>query len=156
MVADLDLALNLALRDARHLPFFPARGYIESRARTLIADYDVRPPRPALPASALSGGNLQKLVIARELSSQPHLVIACYPTMGLDVAAAQAVYRELFRHAEAGACVVWISEDLDDLMSYAHRIAVIHDGTIAGIARHDEANRQMLGRWMAGYATGSA
>lgn len=156
IVADLDLALNLALRQARHLPFFPARRDIESRARTLIADYDVRPPQPALPASALSGGNLQKLVIARELSGRPHLVIACYPTMGLDVAAAQVVYRELFRHAEAGACVVWISEDLDDLMTYAHRIAVIHDGTIAGIARHDQADRQTLGRWMAGYATEAA
>jgi ABC-type uncharacterized transport system ATPase subunit len=156
VVADLDLALNLALRHARHLPFFPARRDIENRARILIADYDVRPPQPALPASALSGGNLQKLVIARELSGKPQFVIACYPTMGLDVAAAQAVYRELFRHAEAGACVVWISEDLDDLMTYAHRIAVIHDGTIAGIAHHDQADRQMLGRWMAGYATEAA
>jgi general nucleoside transport system ATP-binding protein len=156
VVAELDLALNLTLRHARRLPFFPARGDIESRARTLIADYDVRPPQPALAASALSGGNLQKLVIARELSGQARLVIACYPTMGLDVAAAQAVYRELFRHASAGACVVWISEDLDDLMSYAHRIAVIHNGAIAGIASHDEADRQMLGRWMTGYATGAA
>ena len=56
--------------------------------------------------------------------------------MGLDVLAAQAVYRELFRHAARGACVVWISEDLDDLLSYAHRIAVIYDGQIAGIASH--------------------
>ena len=81
-------------------------------------------------------------------------MIACYPTMGLDVLAAQAVYRELFRHAAEGACVVWISEELDDLMSYAHRIAVMHDGRIAGIVRSDEADRQTLGRWMAGYASG--
>jgi simple sugar transport system ATP-binding protein len=156
VVAELDLSLNLALRNARDLPFFPARRDIEGQARALIAAYDVRPPQPSLPASALSGGNLQKLVIARELSGQPRLVIACYPTMGLDVAAAQAVYREMFRHAAAGACVVWISEDLDDLMSYAHRIAVIHDGRIAGIARRDEADRQILGRWMAGDAAESA
>jgi ABC-type uncharacterized transport system ATPase subunit len=156
VVADLDLALNLALRKARDLAFFPAWRDIESRAGELIADYDVRPPRPALEASALSGGNLQKLVIARELSRRPHLVIASYPTMGLDVLAAQAVYRELFRHAAKGACVVWISEDLDDLMSYAHRIAVIHDGMFAGITRHDEADRQTLGRWMAGYTAEAA
>lgn len=156
VVADLDLSLNLALRHARKLPFFPSRREIEVRAGQLIADYDVRPPRPALAAMALSGGNLQKLVIARELSDRPRLVIACYPTMGLDVLAAQAVYREIFRHANEGACVVWISEELGDLMSYAHRISVIHDGRIAGIVRRDAADRQALGRWMAGYAVDAA
>jgi len=150
VVADLELALNLTLRDISHLPFFPARRNIAARASELIARYDVRPQQPALPASALSGGNLQKLVIARELSGKPHLVIACYPTMGLDVLAAQAVYRELFRHAAKGACVVWISEELDDLLTYAHRIAVIHGGRLAGIARREDADRQLLGRWMAG------
>ena len=156
VVAGLDLSLNLALRHARKLALFPSRREIEARARQLIASYDVRPPQPALAAAALSGGNLQKLVIARELSDRPRLVIACYPTMGLDVLAAQAVYREIFRHANEGACVVWISEELDDLMSYAHRIAVIHDGHIAGIVRRDTADRQTLGRWMAGYAAEAA
>ena len=156
VVADLDLSLNLALRHASKLPFFPSRRQIEARAGELIAQYDVRPPQPALAAAALSGGNLQKLVIARELSDHPRLVIACYPTMGLDVLAAQAVYREIFRHAADGACVVWISEELDDLMSYAHRIAVIHDGAIAGIASGNAADRQTLGRWMAGSAAEAA
>jgi general nucleoside transport system ATP-binding protein len=150
VVAGLDLATNLALRDAHALPFFPKRRALEDRARGLIESHDVRPPHPELPAAALSGGNLQKLVIARELSGKRALVIACYPTMGLDVLATQSVYRELFRHAADGACVVWISEELDDLMSYAHRIAVIHDGEIVGIVRRDEADRQILGRWMAG------
>jgi simple sugar transport system ATP-binding protein len=156
VIADLDLSLNLALRHARKLALFPSRREIEARAGQLIADYDVRPPQPKLAAAALSGGNLQKLVIARELSDRPRLVIACYPTMGLDVLAAQAVYREIFRHANEGACVVWISEELDDLMSYAHRIAVIHDGRIAGIVGRDAADRQTLGRWMAGYAAEAA
>lgn len=156
VVPDLDLALNLALRETRHLGFFPDRKGIVRRARELMARYDVRPPQPALAASALSGGNLQKLVIARELSGTVRLVIACYPTMGLDVLATQAVYREMFRQAAEGACVVWISEDLDDLLSYAHRIAVIHDGAIAGIVRREDADRQMLGRWMAGHAMDSA
>ena len=156
VVADLDLSLNLALRHASKLAFFPSRREIEARAGELIAHYDVRPPQPALAAAALSGGNLQKLVIARELSGRPRLVIACYPTMGLDVLAAQAVYREIFRHAARGACVVWISEELDDLMSYAHRIAAVHDGRIAGIVRRDAADRQILGRWMAGSAAEAA
>jgi general nucleoside transport system ATP-binding protein len=156
VVAGLDLSLNLALRHARDLAFFPARRDIEDRAKQLIASYDVRPPSPSLAASALSGGNLQKLVIARELSGRPHLVIASYPTMGLDVLAAQAVYREMFRHAAEGACVIWISEELDDLMSYAHRIAVVHDGRIAGIVSRAEADREILGRWMAGYSAAAA
>ena len=156
VVADLDLALNLALREIGDLPFFPSRRTSERRAVDLIARYDIRPPRPRLQASLLSGGNLQKLVIARELSGKPQLVIACYPTMGLDVLAAQAVYRELFRHAAEGACVVWISEELDDLLSYAHRIAVMHDGEFAGIVRREHADRQVLGRWMAGAAVEAA
>jgi len=156
VVAELDLALNLALREARRFSFFPRREAIVGRARGLIAAHDVRPPQPALAASSLSGGNLQKLVIARELSGKVDLVIACYPTMGLDVLAAQAVYREMFRQAAEGACVVWISEELDDLLSYAHRIAVIHDGEIMGIVRREDADRQALGRWMAGRAMDAA
>lgn len=150
VVADLDLALNLALRGVNDLAVFPSRRAIAERAQSLLDTYDVRPPRPGLAASALSGGNLQKLVIGRELSRHPRLVIACYPTMGLDVLATQAVFREIFRHAAEGSCVVWISEELDELMSYAHRIAVIRDGRIAGIVARVGADRQMLGRWMAG------
>ena len=125
-------------------------------AEALIARYNVRPPQPKLLASMLSGGNLQKLVIARELSGNAKLLIACYPTMGLDVLATQAVYREMFRQAADGACVVWISEELDDLQSYAHWIAVIHDGEIVGISRSQDADRQALGRWMAGHGREAA
>ncbi len=156
VVAHLDLGLNLALRQLRKLPVFPRRRDLASRAGALLARFDVRPPCPALPAGALSGGNLQKLVIARELSDTHRLVIASYPTMGLDVLAAQAVYRSLFEQAAAGACVVWISEDLDDLMSHAHRIAVIYGGALAGIVRRENASRQMIGRWMAGMDCGAA
>jgi general nucleoside transport system ATP-binding protein len=99
---------------------------------------------------------LQKLVIARELSERHRLVVACYPTMGLDVLATQAVYRNLFQQAAEGASVVWISEDLDDLLAYAHRIAVLHAGHLAGIARREDANRHAIGRWMAGLDSGAA
>jgi general nucleoside transport system ATP-binding protein len=99
---------------------------------------------------------LQKLVIARELSGRHQLVIASYPTMGLDVLASQTVYQSLFEQAKAGACIVWISEELDDLFTYAHRIAVIHAGRIAGIVKREEANRQVIGRWMAGAAPNEA
>jgi ABC-type uncharacterized transport system ATPase subunit len=150
VVSSLDLGFNLVLRRVRKLPFFPRRRTITAQAGALIKRFDVRPPHVALLASALSGGNLQKLVIARELSATHRLVIASYPTMGLDVLATQAVYRSLFDQAANGACVVWISEELDDLLRYAHRIAVIHGGRIAGIVRREDATRQMIGRWMAG------
>ncbi len=156
VVADLDLGLNLALRQVSKLPLFPHRRAITARAAALIARFDVRPPQPALPAAALSGGNLQKLVIARELSDVHRLVIASYPTMGLDVLATQAVYRTLFEQAADGACVVWISEDLDDLLAYAHRVAVIYGGRFAGIIGREDASRQMIGRWMAGMDRGES
>jgi general nucleoside transport system ATP-binding protein len=150
VVADLDLGANLMLRRVQKLPLFPRRRSIKINAETLIASFDVRPRLPSLPAAALSGGNLQKLVIARELSERHRLVVACYPTMGLDVLAAQAVYRNLFQQAADGSCVVWMSEELDDLLTYAHRIAVMHSGRLVGIVERENADRQMIGRWMAG------
>jgi general nucleoside transport system ATP-binding protein len=156
VVADLDLEANLALRKLRLLALFPHRRSLAAQADELIARFDVRPPRPDLPAAALSGGNLQKLVIARELSDSHRLIVASYPTMGLDVLGSRAVYRSLFEQAAAGACVVWISEELDDLLAYAHRIAVLYDGRIVGIVRREDANRQSIGRWMAGMDRGEA
>jgi simple sugar transport system ATP-binding protein len=103
-----------------------------------------------LPAASLSGGNLQKLVIARELSGTPSLVVACYPTMGLDVTAANAVRQTLFDHAARGAAVLWLSEDLDELLIYAHRIAVLHGGRLVGVAPRAAATRDRIGRLMAG------
>ncbi|MCF2970890.1 ABC transporter ATP-binding protein [Synechococcus sp. Nb3U1] len=149
---DLDLATNLALHQVRTLPFWPRWRRQINRATALLRDFDVRPPDPHKAARQLSGGNLQKLIIARELSGDPLLIVACYPTMGLDAAATQAVYEHLFRHAQQGSAVLWISEELDDLMRYAHRVAVISKGHIVGIQATPQASRQQLGRWMAGVA----
>jgi ABC-type uncharacterized transport system ATPase subunit len=78
-------------------------------------------------------------------------VVACYPAMGLDLSAAKAVYENLFRHASEGACVVWISEDLDDLLAYAHRIAVLSRGRIVGMMPAAEADRERVGLLMTGH-----
>jgi general nucleoside transport system ATP-binding protein len=142
--------VNLDLRNLSRQDFFLRDGDRNARAVTLLARYDVRPPNPALPARALSGGNLQKLVIARELSRTPRLVVACYPTMGLDVKAATAVRRYLFEHAARGAAVTWFSEDLDDLLAHAHRIAVLHGGRCVGIVSRAAATRDGIGRMMTG------
>ena len=142
MVADLDVATNLDLRLLRGQPFFGASLDRAGRTDTLIDDYDVRPRNPDLAAGSLSGGNLQKLVIARELSGSPGLVVACYPTMGLDLIAADAVRQRMFAHAAQGCAVLWMSEDLDDLLQYAHRIAVLFNGRLMG----DRVTRRRLAR----------
>jgi ABC-type uncharacterized transport system ATPase subunit len=150
VVADLDVAANLDLRALRSRPFLGGVADGAERVAKLIADYDVRPRDPQLAAGSLSGGNLQKLVIARELSGRPDLVVACYPTMGLDLVAADAVRQRLFEHAARGAAVLWISEDLDDLLQYANRIVVLFNGRLIGTLPRTEATRDQLGRMMAG------
>jgi simple sugar transport system ATP-binding protein len=150
VVADLDVATNLDLRQLRDQRFFGADGDPERRAMALLDAYDVRPRDPALAARSLSGGNLQKLVIARELSGTPGLVVACYPTMGLDLIASDAVRQRMFAHAARGSAVLWMSEDLDDLLQYADRIAVLFNGRLMGIVPQAAASRDRIGRLMAG------
>ncbi|MBW8887033.1 MAG: ATP-binding cassette domain-containing protein [Fibrobacteres bacterium] len=151
IAGDLDLSVNLALKQLRKLPFFPDWKALRTSASDLIRRFDVRPTDPSRSAGDLSGGNIQKLVIARELSGKPAFIVACYPTMGLDLSAAKAVYEALFRHAAEGACVIWISEDLDDLLAYAHRIAVLSRGRIAGVLPVAAADRERVGLLMAGH-----
>jgi len=150
--ADLDLRVNLFLKKLSRFPFWLKWGSADAETARLLEDFDVRPRDPRRTAGALSGGNLQKLVSARELTGPRKVVIACYPTMGLDIGATQAIYRRLFAYAEQGAAVVWISEDLDDLMHFAHRIAVIFQGKILGTVTREQADRNTLGRWMMGAA----
>ncbi len=147
---DLSLAVNLSLRCLRSLPWMVDRKHMAKTAADLMERFDVRPPEPGRRAETLSGGNLQKLVAARELSGSPALVVACYPTMGLDVTASAAMYARLFAMAREGCAVLWISEDLDDLLRYAHRIAVLFRGRIAGVCDAGPASRTRIGAWMTG------
>jgi simple sugar transport system ATP-binding protein len=117
----------------------------------------VNPPEPGRRAGTLSGGNLQKLVIARELGTARPAVLACYPTMGLDLAAIELVYAEMFAQAEAGAAVLWISEDLDDLLAAAHRIAVMREGRIVADLDNDGTlSRDRIGALMTGMEEAAA
>jgi general nucleoside transport system ATP-binding protein len=150
VVADLDLATNLALRQIPREKLLLQRAKWYAQAADLIERFDVRPPRPRAQAASLSGGNLQRLVIARELSHSLQLVVACYPTMGLDVLASQTVRAHLFERASRGAAVLWFSEDLDELLGYAHRIAVLYGGRLIGVERREEATREGIGRMMTG------
>ena len=107
-------------------------GRIRERAVRLIERYRIATPGPMLPARQLSGGNLQKVVIAREFSGNPRVVIAASPTQGLDVGATETVRAYLREAAAGGAAVLMFSEDLDEILELADRIDVIYEGAIAG------------------------
>ena len=152
VAADLSLTVNVALSHYQKLRFFPRWQPEIDITESILTDYEVRPPNPLLLAGQLSGGNLQKLVVGRELLEKKDLIVAAYPTMGLDAGAAHDIYQALFRRAAEGAAILWISEDLDDLMAYAHRIAVIQGGKIAGIFDPAESDRYDIGRAMTSHA----
>jgi ABC-type uncharacterized transport system ATPase subunit len=149
---ELSLLVNLEALGVRELAWIPHWASVRQRSGALLERFDVRPRNLDLPAGALSGGNLQKLVSARELSRHPALVVACYPTMGLDLSAAAAVVEHLLDCAAAGAAVVWISEDLDVLLENADRLAVLQRGRLRGPIPTAEATRETLGAWMTGAA----
>jgi len=152
---------NLALGWHRDPP--DARGALidragrRAKAERLIASFDVRPPDPLARAGDLSGGNQQKLVAARELEGgpAPKLVLAAQPSRGLDLAATGRLHEALRSAARAGAAVVVISSDLDELRAICHRIAVLFEGRIAGEAA-PSASDETLGRLMLGHSDHAA
>jgi simple sugar transport system ATP-binding protein len=150
----LSIASNLVLRSYRRPPsswgpLLRLRG-IHDRAIDLIRHYAIATPGPGAPARLLSGGNLQKVVLAREFSSEPKLLVAASPTRGLDVGAIETVHSYLRDAAAGGLAVLLISEDLDEILGLADRIAVMYEGAIVGITPRAEANVEEIGLQMAG------
>ena len=131
-------------------PFRLNRPAIERHCRQIIADYDLRPPEMAQPASAFSGGNQQKIVVGREISKAPSLLVAAHPTRGVDLAASRLIHRKILETKARGAGVLLISSDLDELLSLSDRIVVLFAGRIAGECARGEATVEKLGLWMAG------
>ena len=122
-----------------------------SHAINLVKKYSVSTPSIETPVKNLSGGNLQKLMLGRELCDAPKALIAVHPTWGLDVAATQFVREQLLLERDRGAAVFLVSEDLEELLSLSDRLAVIFKGEIMGILDHpEEATPEMLGLMMAG------
>jgi simple sugar transport system ATP-binding protein len=134
LVLDFTLAENLALHDYRDEPesrfgwLFPAR--MIARARKLLREFDVRGGTPQTRAGALSGGNQQKVVIAREVARDPNVLVAAQPTRGLDVGAIEYVHRRLIAVRDEGKAVLLVSLELDEVLSLADRILVIYEGRI--------------------------
>jgi len=150
----LSVADNLLLTEYRaprygRGPFLDRRAVLD-HARHLMAEFGIRAAGPEAPVRTLSGGNLQRLILARELSSHPRLLLAVHPTRGLDVAGTEAVHQVLLRQRRAGVAVLLISEDLDEILLLCDRIAVLYAGEVAGMVDSGQVSAEALGLMMAG------
>ncbi|MDQ2910705.1 MAG: ABC transporter ATP-binding protein, partial [Actinomycetota bacterium] len=151
---NLTVASNVVLKSYRGRahsrgPLLRGRS-IRRRAEELIRRYDVRPPSSTTPARQLSGGNLQKVVLAREFSAEPSVLVAASPTRGLDVAAIETVHGHLREAAARGMAILLISEDLDEIRGLADRVVVMYEGKIVGEVDPKGATVNEIGLLMAG------
>jgi general nucleoside transport system ATP-binding protein len=119
-------------------------------AHRLIAEYQIRTPGPEEVAANLSGGNIQRLMLARAFSHPCRLLIAHNPTRGLDVSFMEFVYTKFLELRQQGVAILLLSEDLDELFALCDRIAVLYRGQIAGVLRRESFDRYRIGRWMSG------
>ncbi len=155
LVADLSLEENLISARYRSAPF-SRRGLIDWKAardfaNRIIADYDVRCPGPQATTRLLSGGNMQKLILGREMADAPRIILANQPSRGLDIGAVAYVHRRLLEARAVGAGILLISEDLDELLALADRVVVMHRGRISAPLTRGHINIRELGLMMAGH-----
>jgi simple sugar transport system ATP-binding protein len=154
VVADFSVAENLLLvgYDSRAFSRF---GFLRARAirrhcQELVAEFNVKTPSLETPVRSLSGGNIQKAIMARELSGRPDVLLVAQPTRGIDVAASLYIHQRLVAQRDSGTATVIISEDLDEVMTISDRILVMYEGTIIGSADPRTATREEIGMMMAG------
>ena len=154
MIKDFTVAENMILRE-HDQPKFSKNGFlrlkaIENHTQKMVDQFQIKTPSQKTLVKSLSGGNIQKLVLARELSREPRTIIAAQPTRGLDIGAAEYVREQLILQRNEGTAVLLISEDLDEIFALSDRIAVIYEGRIMGILSRDEATKEKVGLLMAG------
>ncbi|MBV6450087.1 MAG: Xylose import ATP-binding protein XylG [Anaerolineales bacterium] len=154
LVLSYSIADNLVLCDY-YRPPFGKRGIIQQKevdknARKLVEEFDVRTPSPFTAAGKLSGGNQQKVIVARELSRPVKLLIASQPTRGLDVGSIEYIHKEIIAMRDRGVAVLLVSAELDEIMSLSDRIAVMYRGEIVATIDRKDATRERLGLLMAG------
>ena len=154
MIKNFTIAENMVLREHHKQPFsrsgFLHLRDISSHADTLIKKFHVKTPSRDTLAKNLSGGNIQKVVLAREISRSPRVIIAAQPTRGLDIGATEYVREQLLEQRQKGAAIMLISEDLDEVLALSDRIAVIYEGQIMDIVPREQATPEKLGLLMAG------
>ncbi len=153
-VPSMSVAENLALRTFHQAPF--ARGFLSNpaayaaNAEARVKEYAVATPSIHTPSRLLSGGNIQKVILARELAGQPRLILAVHPTYGLDIGATEQVHRVLLEKTYQGAGVLLVSEDLEELLSLSDRIAVLYQGRLRGPYPVGQISREQVGLLMTG------
>jgi simple sugar transport system ATP-binding protein len=154
LLLPFDLAANSILGIHHDAPVAGAvllnTDVIDERAARLVREYDVRPPNIRLAARALSGGNQQKLIVARELDIKPGLVLVAQPTRGVDIGATEFIHQKLIELRDAGAAVLLVSAELDEILSLSDRIIVIYEGRIVGEVDPRTVSEEEIGLMMTG------
>ena len=154
LMMDFQIRENLILGRHRSRRFrrraLLRRDSIDRFAKESVEGFDIAAPSPSHVTRVLSGGNLQKIVMARELGREPCFLVVHQPTRGLDIGASEYVRRRLIAERDRGTAILLISEDLDEILNLSTRICVIFDGRIAGQVDRESASVEQLGRWMGG------
>ena len=153
-IADFSVSENLLLVDHNDKKFVSRGLYdfkaIKEHSQRLVNEFARKTPTLETPATNLSGGNIQKLILARELSGDPTVLVASQPTRGVDIGAAEYIHKRLVEQRGAGTAILMISEDLDEVFALSDRIAVIYEGQIVRIVDPGEVTREDIGLMMAG------
>ena len=154
IVPSMSIRENLVLKDIAHAPFSHlgviANHTIDKNAEALREQFDIRCPGVQTAAGSLSGGNIQKVILAREISRKPKFLIAVYPIRGLDLGAAEFIHKQLLALRDSGVGILLISEELEEIINLSDRIAVIFKGQIQRTLGQGEATQRKLGMMMAG------
>ncbi|MDR0998543.1 MAG: ABC transporter ATP-binding protein [Treponema sp.] len=156
LILEFPLSENLILKSYRHRPFSGRLGFLRfpvivKHAKELIADFDIRAgDGPSIPAKSMSGGNQQKVVIAREIDLSPRLLVISQPTRGLDVGAIEYIHRRIIEERDKGRAILLVSFDLDEILSLCDRIAAISKGSVVGVVDAAQADERQIGAMMGG------
>ncbi len=160
VVKDLTVEENIMLEQHGEQPYsrgsFLNFNKIAQHTQDLISDFDIKAPSRKTPLRNLSGGNIQKLILARELSRKPSVLIASQPTRGVDIGSTEYIHQRLSAQRALGTATLLISEDLDEVRNLSDRIAVMYEGRIMGVVNREEASVEKLGLMMAGVDQSSA
>lgn len=155
LAPDLSIAENLVLKRYRRPPIarppFIRQSVVDAEAEDLMARFDVRAPSSQTPTRRLSGGNVQKVLLAREMSGAPKVLVVASPTQGLDVGAVATVHQLLLDAAADGVGVLLVSEDLDEVMALSDRIAVMYEGRVLAVLDADDTDTGRIGQLMGGH-----